>query len=185
MKDEKCPRCSEALTTLQSSGRKVCRSCGWVSRLNELNSQDNSPKKTEEPKRLPQLEETSSSNQKSKTNQFNFCPKCGKHLLEQEAELNEQECKSCGWKISETLPTSKSQVNKPKKQGKFKIIGIVLIAVSVFNIVNGRSMETTVSTDSGQVYSIGLIQKQNQRVQVGGIALIAGIILCVLDKQNN
>jgi hypothetical protein len=30
MNNRDCPSCSEVLTTLQSSGRMVCRSCGWV-----------------------------------------------------------------------------------------------------------------------------------------------------------
>lgn len=32
---ESCPKCNEELMTLESSGRQVCRSCGWTERLED------------------------------------------------------------------------------------------------------------------------------------------------------
>lgn len=46
-------------------------------------------------------------------------------------------------------------------------------------------MDTTVSTDSGfRVNNIGLINEQNKQIQIGGIALITGAILYVLDRSK-
>jgi hypothetical protein len=39
MSNRNCPRCNEVLKVLQSSGRMVCRSCGWVSKPTQVDSQ--------------------------------------------------------------------------------------------------------------------------------------------------
>jgi hypothetical protein len=69
--------------------------------------------------------------------------------------------------------------------GNKKGIGSVLIALGVILVFHGCAMDTTVSTGYGSVHNVGLIEKQNQQVYLGGIAFLAGVILCGLGNRSN
>jgi hypothetical protein len=58
-----------------------------------------------------------------------------------------------------------------------QLCGIVILAIAFF-------MDTTVNTGMGSVYNIGLLAKQNNNYLLGGIALIAGIILDLHSKNE-
>lgn len=78
----------------------------------------------------------------------------------------------------------RKQHHKPNTGGK-REIGKVLMVVGALITMSGCSMDTTVPAGFGQsVHNIGLINEQNQRTQLGGIAFVAGVILYCLDGKN-
>jgi hypothetical protein len=63
--------------------------------------------------------------------------------------------------------------------------GSVLIVIGMILAVHGCAMDTTVSTGYGSVHNIGLMEKQNQQIYLGGVVFLAGIILCSLGSKSN
>ncbi len=77
------------------------------------------------------------------------------------------------------------QKSQKSNNGKTKGIGQILIAVGTVFLINGFTMNTTVSTGFGYVHNIGLISEQNNRIQLGGIIFIGGVILFCFDKRDS
>jgi len=69
--------------------------------------------------------------------------------------------------------------------GNKKGMGSVLIALGMILVFHGCSMDTTVRTGYGSVHNVGLIKEQNQRVYLGGVLFLAGVILCGLGNRSN
>ena len=64
-----------------------------------------------------------------------------------------------------------------------KQIAIILMVIGGFITIYGYAMDTSVSTGLGsRVTNLSLVNKQNNKIQIGGIAFISGIILYALDR---
>ncbi len=64
--------------------------------------------------------------------------------------------------------------------------GMIMMTLGIFILIFGYSMDTTVSSDGDSYYNIGLMDRRNNTIQLGGIALIAGTIMyCLSKKENN
>ncbi|MBW4524102.1 MAG: hypothetical protein KME18_02745 [Phormidium tanganyikae FI6-MK23] len=72
-----------------------------------------------------------------------------------------------------------------KPNTKKKTWGVVLVIFGALVTVSAFHMDTTVSTKYGSVHNIGLMQKQNNNIQLGGIIFVAGIILCCLGEKRS
>lgn len=81
------------------------------------------------------------------------------------------------------LSTEKDKQSKQTSQRRSW--GVVLVVVGAISTLSAFGMDTTVSTEYSSVHNIGLIQKQNKNIQLGGIIFIAGIVLCCLGNKNN
>ena len=80
-------------------------------------------------------------------------------------------------------------VNQAKKNNSLwsgqKLLGFILGATGAIMLLNATSMDTTVTTTTGnRVSNIGLMQQQDQQTMTGGIILIVGIVLFALDKNK-
>lgn len=74
------------------------------------------------------------------------------------------------------------QRQSPKTSAKKKF-GTILMLIGGFMIISGYMMDTSVSTGYGSsVSNLSLMNEQNKRIQIGGIALISGVILYALDR---
>jgi uncharacterized membrane protein YgdD (TMEM256/DUF423 family) len=80
-------------------------------------------------------------------------------------------------------------VNQAKKNNSLwngqKLLGFILGAIGAIMLLNATSMDTTVTTTTGnRVSNIGLMQEQDQQTMTGGIILIVGVVLFALDKNK-
>jgi DNA-directed RNA polymerase subunit M/transcription elongation factor TFIIS len=161
MKDKSCPQCSQVLTVLQSSGQEVCRSCGWVSKSTQLDSEKRSTNVAQESSIAAPSEESSHQPEKIRTTQFNRCPSCEKSLPSQQLEPGHQVCTSCGWtnqgiyslndlKPRFTVPTRKNLSEGEKADQNlgagcsgsifFIVIGCVLLLIPIIGWIIGGIM---------------------------------------------
>lgn len=62
--------------------------------------------------------------------------------------------------------------------------GSVLILIGIFILLGGYSMDTTVSSYGDEYHNIGLMHERNTTIQLGGIALITGTVICCLNKKQ-
>jgi DNA-directed RNA polymerase subunit M/transcription elongation factor TFIIS len=135
MKEKSCPRCSQVLTILQSSGREVCRSCGWVSKSTQLDSESSSINAVKESSITISSEESLNQSEGIRTNQFKYCPGCGKSLPSQKLEPGYQVCTSCGWTNQEIDSSSNlkprctvpERRNLSKGRRQIEILGLVVL----------------------------------------------------------
>jgi len=59
-----------------------------------------------------------------------------------------------------------------------------LIAIGIVLLINGLTMDTTISTRFGDVHNLGLLSKQQNYIFLGGILLIAGVITFAVQKSK-
>ncbi|WP_330203753.1 hypothetical protein [Cyanobacterium sp. Dongsha4] len=72
----------------------------------------------------------------------------------------------------------KSSETSPKKK-----IGIILMVIGGIMIISGNNMDTSVSTgDGSRVSNLSLMKEQSNKIEIGGIVLISGILLYSLDR---
>jgi ribosomal protein S27AE len=164
MKDGKCPQCSEALTTLQSSGRKVCRSCGWVSKLNQPNSQDNSAKNTKDSLNILLIQDKKEQPRTVKTSSFKYCPECGDPLSINQLEDEKSECQSCGW-IDKSQSSNEVLLRQEVKNVNSTIRNIFIIII-IFIAANNsmRSCQSDYSPSPASVELQKLIDKKENEL---------------------
>jgi hypothetical protein len=71
-------------------------------------------------------------------------------------------------------------MNGDNKKG----IGTLLMVIGAIIAISGYFMDTSVPTRYGNVSNLDLISQQNKKIQFGGLAFIAGVILYSLDKKG-
>ena len=62
--------------------------------------------------------------------------------------------------------------------------GSILVGIGILVLIGGYSMNTTVSSYGDEYHNIGLMHKRSSTIQLGGIALITGTIMCCLNKKQ-
>lgn len=66
-----------------------------------------------------------------------------------------------------------------------KRLGFVLGGIGAIVLLNSMTMDTTVSTTTGnRVSNLDLMQQQDQQTMIGGIMALTGVILFALDKSK-
>lgn len=80
--------------------------------------------------------------------------------------------------------SAQESTTTPNNTSAQKTIGLILIIVGAIISISGCAMDTTVSTSIGNVNNIGLLSEKNNRIQMGGMIFLGGVLLYALDKRQ-
>jgi ribosomal protein S27AE len=185
---EACPKCGSKLPPQFSTGRLVCGKCGW----------------TNQPKNVPaqSVEKTLEAVASSPTAKPIHIERIILASFLENKPSNIRKIRQVKEKINVQLWNSKEPIiidiqqyktyveelrkqHKANAGGSKKGVGVFLMIVGAIIAINGYTMDTTVSTSYGSVNNIGLINEQNKKLQLGGIAFIAGVIFYCLDRKES
>ena len=176
----KCPKCEgEELIVLQSSGRQLCRSCGWSSNQ-PINETEDTRVSTSQPEPSAPLESkpfvslesepTIPSKPEQSVSTENFSPPSNPFTNEPgDNEPNN----------SKYLPT----VNDNR-------MGILLFIIGIITMLGGLGMDTTVCSSNGKysifescTHNIGKLNSRSNVVNTGGFIAVCGAVLTINTRK--
>ena len=112
-------------------------------------------------------------------NQTVPCPACSEPIL-----VSARKCKHCGEFVS-PFPSPANSALSSSYASTMRTLGIIGCVVGGLLAVVALGMDTSVSTDTGtRVHNIGLLNQQSNFLVLGGILIVAGVILLVAGRKR-